>query len=91
MSPTYSQMFLGEKTHTSVNDKANGAKGKQVVNPGKEINTRSFLDHSCHFSVGLTYQNQKVTKTHIHNYNYSPFNMRKQQLRDIKRLAWPRY
>lgn len=80
MSPTYSPMSLGEKTHTSLNDKANGAKRKQVVSPGKEINPRGFLDHSRHFSVGLTYQNQKVTRTHIHNYNYSPFNVRKQQL-----------
>ena len=65
-SPDCSPVFQGEIIHMSLQDKTNGSKCKQLVNLGKEINMRSFLYYSCHFSVGMTYQKQKVTNTHTH-------------------------
>ena len=65
-SPDCSPVFQGENIPMSLQDKTNGSKCKQVVNLGEEINMRSFLYYSCHFSVGMTYQKQKVTNTHTH-------------------------
>lgn len=49
---------------------------------------RSFLYYSCHFSVGIS-KAKSYQHTHTLYYNYSPFNMRKQQLGDMERLIQP--